>query len=79
MIDTDRPEAHLNLGLLETRLRHASEAETQHRTALRLNQNFTPTLVNLADLDRMGWTRKVSSFCARPRLLDLLHNHLLGL
>ncbi len=53
MIDTDRPEAHLNLGLLETRLRHPSEAETQYRTALRLDQNFTPALVNLADLDRM--------------------------
>jgi Flp pilus assembly protein TadD len=53
MIDTDRPEAHLNLGLLETRLRHPSEAEKQYRTALRLDQNFTPALVNLADLDRM--------------------------
>jgi tetratricopeptide (TPR) repeat protein len=53
MIDTDRPEAHLNLGLLETKLRHHSEAETQYRTALRLNQNFTAALVNLADLDRM--------------------------
>jgi Flp pilus assembly protein TadD len=53
MIDTDRPEAHLNLGLLETRLRHPSEAEKQYQTALRLDQNFTPALVNLADLDRM--------------------------
>jgi Flp pilus assembly protein TadD len=52
-IDADRPEAHLNLGLLETRLRHPSEAETQYRTALRLDQNFPPALVNLADLDRM--------------------------
>jgi len=53
MIDADRLEAHLNLGLLETRLRHPSEAETQYRTALRLDQNFPPALVNLADLDRM--------------------------
>jgi len=53
MIDADRPEAHLNLGLLETRLRHPTEAENQYRTALRLDQNFTPALVNLADLDRM--------------------------
>jgi predicted CXXCH cytochrome family protein len=53
MIDADRPEAHLNLGLLETRLRHPLEAENQYRTALRLDQNFTPALVNLADLDRM--------------------------
>jgi Flp pilus assembly protein TadD len=53
MIDADRPEAHLNLGLLETKLRHPSEAENHYRTALRLDQNFTPALVNLADLDRM--------------------------
>ncbi len=54
MIDADRPEAHLNLGLLETRLGHRTEAETQYRTALQLDQTFTPALVNLADLDRMG-------------------------
>ena len=53
MIDADRPEAHLNIGLLETKLRHPSEAESQYRTALRLDPNFTPALVNLADLDRM--------------------------
>jgi len=53
MIDADRPEAHLNLGLLETKLRHPSEAEAQYQTALRLDPNFTPALVNLADLDRM--------------------------
>jgi Flp pilus assembly protein TadD len=54
MIDADRPEAHLNLGLTETKLHHPSEAETQYQTALRLNPNFTPALVNLADLDRMS-------------------------
>ncbi|HTV34523.1 MAG TPA: tetratricopeptide repeat protein [Methylocella sp.] len=53
MNDAERPEAHLNLGLLETKLRHPSEAETQYQTALRLDPNFTPALVNLADLDRM--------------------------
>jgi Flp pilus assembly protein TadD len=53
MVDADRPEAHLNLGLMETKLRHPSEAESQYRTALRLDQSFTPALVNLADLDRM--------------------------
>jgi tetratricopeptide (TPR) repeat protein len=53
MIDADRPEAHLNLGLLETRLGHPTEAANHFRTALHLDQNFTPALVNLADLDRM--------------------------
>jgi Flp pilus assembly protein TadD len=53
MIDAERPEAHLNLGLLETRLGHPTEAENQYQMALQLDQNFTPALVNLADLDRM--------------------------
>jgi predicted CXXCH cytochrome family protein len=53
MIDADRPEAHLNLGLLDVRRQQANEAETQYRTALRLDPNFVPALANLADLDRM--------------------------
>lgn len=52
-IDADRPEAHLNLGLIETRLGRPAEAETQYQTALRLDPRFAPALVNLADLDRM--------------------------
>jgi predicted CXXCH cytochrome family protein len=52
MVDADRPEAHLNLGLSDLRRRAPAEAETEYRTALRLDPNFVPALVNLADLDR---------------------------
>ena len=52
LIDADRPEAHLNLGLLKTRRQQLSEAEAEYRTALRLDPKFVPALVNLADLDR---------------------------
>jgi Flp pilus assembly protein TadD len=52
MIDADRPEAHLNLGLLKTRRQQLSEAEAEYRTALRLDPTFVPAMVNLADLDR---------------------------
>jgi predicted CXXCH cytochrome family protein len=52
MVDADRPEAHLNLGLLDLRRRELPEAEGEYRTALRLDPNFVPALVNLADLDR---------------------------
>jgi predicted CXXCH cytochrome family protein len=52
LVDADRPEAHLNLGLLELRRRQLPEAEKEYRTALRLDPNFIPALVNLADLDR---------------------------
>jgi predicted CXXCH cytochrome family protein len=51
-VDADRPEAHLNLGLLDLRRRQLTEAEREYRTALRLDPNFVPALVNLADLDR---------------------------
>jgi predicted CXXCH cytochrome family protein len=52
MVEADRPEAHLNLGLLDLRRRQLPEAEAEYRTALRLDPNFVPALVNLADLDR---------------------------
>jgi tetratricopeptide (TPR) repeat protein len=52
MVDADRPEAHLNLGLLDLRRRQLTEAEAEYRTALRLDPNFVPALVNLADLYR---------------------------
>jgi predicted CXXCH cytochrome family protein len=51
-VDADRPEAHLNLGLLEVRRRQLPDAEKEYRTALRLDPNFVPALVNLADLAR---------------------------
>jgi Flp pilus assembly protein TadD len=52
MIDADRPESHLNLGLLKMRRQQLSEAGAEYRTALRLDLKFVPALVNLADLDR---------------------------
>ena len=51
-VDADRPEAHLNLGLLDLRRRELPEAEAEYRTALRLDPAFIPAMVNLADLDR---------------------------
>jgi Flp pilus assembly protein TadD len=52
MVDAERPETHLNLGLLETRRQQPAEAEREYRTALRLDPAFVPALVNLVDLDR---------------------------
>jgi len=53
LTDEDRPEAHLNLGLLHARRAQSAEADVDYRTALRLDPNFVPALLNLADLDRM--------------------------
>jgi Flp pilus assembly protein TadD len=51
-VDADRPEAHLNLGLLEMRRGDPAKADSEYRTALRLDPTFVPAMVNLADLDR---------------------------
>lgn len=53
LVDADRPEAHLNLGLIHIRRRQAADAEAAYRTALRLDPAFVPAMVNLADLQRM--------------------------
>jgi Tfp pilus assembly protein PilF len=53
MVDADRPESHLNIGLLHLRSGQPAAAEDAYRTALRLDPRFVPALVNLADLDRM--------------------------
>ena len=52
LIDTDRPETHLNLGLVKMRRKQLNEAEAEYRTALRLDPKFVPAMANLADLDR---------------------------
>ena len=52
MASAERPEAHLNLANLYVRLRRPAEAESELRTALRLDPRFVPALVNLADLLR---------------------------
>ena len=52
MVDADRPEAHLNLGLLDLRQGRPTAAEAQYETALRLDSGFVPAMVNMADLDR---------------------------
>jgi Flp pilus assembly protein TadD len=51
-LNADRPEAHLNLGVLQAQLNKPLEAEQAYRTALRIDPSFAPTYVNLADLYR---------------------------
>lgn len=52
LVNADRPEAHLNLGLLATAAGEPRVAEEAYRTALRLDAGFTPARANLADLYR---------------------------
>jgi predicted CXXCH cytochrome family protein len=52
LVNGDRPEAHLNLAALYTRLGRAADAESELRTALWLDPRFVPAMINLADLLR---------------------------
>ena len=51
-LNADRPEAHMNLGLLYARQNHFDKAEEELKTALSLDPSFAPGAVNLADLYR---------------------------
>jgi predicted CXXCH cytochrome family protein len=83
LIDADRPESHLNLGLLKTRRQQFSEAEAEYRAALRLDPKFVPALVNLADLDRQRGMDKEGAALLRMAIVIEPNNaaikHSLGL
>ncbi len=66
MTDAERPEAHLNLGLLHTRLAQPTEADAEYRTALRLDPDFVPALRTLPTLiGCVALTRRVKNCCAK--------------
>ena len=50
--NADRPESHVNLGLLYAAQRRSAEAEAALRAALQVDPRFVPAAVNLADLLR---------------------------
>jgi predicted CXXCH cytochrome family protein len=51
-LNADRPEAHMNLGLLYARENRLDKAEQELKTSLLLDPSFAPGAVNLADLYR---------------------------
>jgi Flp pilus assembly protein TadD len=52
MATAERPENHLNLALLYAQIGRVNDAESELKTALRLDPEFIPAMVNLADLYR---------------------------
>ena len=51
-LNADRPEAHVNLGLLYSQRGSPVQAEAEYRKALQLDPGFVRAYVNLADLYR---------------------------
>lgn len=51
-LNADRPEARTELGVFFARQGRVPDAEGEYKAALRLNPQFAPALVNLADLYR---------------------------
>ncbi len=51
--NAERPESHLNIGLLYVQLGRFTEAESEYQTAIKLQHAFVPAYVNLADLYRL--------------------------
>jgi Flp pilus assembly protein TadD len=52
-VSADRPEAHVNLGVLHTQLGELDQARREYETAIRLAPYFLPARLNLADLYRL--------------------------
>jgi tetratricopeptide (TPR) repeat protein len=83
LVNAERPESHLNIGLAATAQGKAAVAQSAYRRALALDPGFVPAYVNLADLyralgsDREGETVLRSGLAAAPRNADL--HHALGL
>jgi tetratricopeptide (TPR) repeat protein len=82
-LNDDRPEAHLNLGLLSERRHEPEEAEKQFKLALSLDPTFTPAAVNLADLYRQEGRDKEGEHILKEALTrtpeDASVKHALGL
>lgn len=53
LVNADRPETHVNLGLLALSLGNFDQAEVNYRKALELDSSFVNAYVNLADLYRL--------------------------
>jgi tetratricopeptide (TPR) repeat protein len=53
LTNAERPESHLNIGLLYVQLGRFTEAESEYQTAIKLRPAFVPAYVNLADLYRL--------------------------
>jgi tetratricopeptide (TPR) repeat protein len=79
-VNAERPESHLNLGLVAAAAGDAVKAEAAYRTALRLDEAFAPGYANLADLyrqqgrDAEGEALLRAGIATLPDNADLAHS-----
>jgi Tfp pilus assembly protein PilF len=82
-VNADRPEAHLNLGLLYAQRGSPVQAEAEYRKALQLDPGFVRAYVNLADLyrnlDRDMDGEKLLREALRDAPREAVLHHTLGL
>lgn len=78
--NSDRPEAHINLGLFHSERQDPVRAEADYRAALKLSPKQAPAYLNLADLYRM-YNREpdaeavlLDGLAAVPADADLTHS-----
>ncbi len=83
LLNADRPDAHVNLGLLYAKENHLDKAEAELKTALSLDPSFVPAAVNLADLYRAQHKDEEGERVLKDALVrspnDASLNHALGL
>ena len=78
-VNSERPESHLNIGLVAMAQGKAAMAQKAYRTALRLDPGFVPAYVNLADLyralgsDAEGEPTLKAGLAVAPDSADLRH------
>jgi tetratricopeptide (TPR) repeat protein len=51
--NADRPEAHVNLGILYSNIGQISAARSEYQEAIRIGRHFLPAYVNLAEVHRI--------------------------
>lgn len=82
-VQEERPEAWMNVALIQSALRRFTDAENSYRRALNLNPKGSAAYVNLADLYRLRMLEPESEQILRDGLAripgDAAINHALGL
>ena len=79
MASSERPQSHMDLALLYAQMGRVNDAETELKTALRLDPNLVPAMVRLAELygaenrDEEGQRWLEKAIAAAPNAAEPIH------